>query len=262
MARSSIPVMEVYPALQGEGSRVGRPSVFVRTFGCNLRCWWCDTAYSINHAEAKKALTPEEYDNLYEDWDPKGLAERLLMHEYPDVVFTGGEPTIHTMKICEVAEYLRRAHVHTTVETNGTHLPSEEQYRKIDLWSLSPKLPGSQSTMYQERHARVNVDLWAWLASKYRGLQLKFVITEVEQDLASVQALLSGLQQLLNGTPVFLTPNGDFFEYDREVSQVAPGWATQDKITGLVSNDSWWRAFDIRILPQIHVLQHGRKRYV
>ncbi len=41
-------VTEIFHSIQGESSFAGRPCVFVRTTGCNLRCVWCDTAYAFH----------------------------------------------------------------------------------------------------------------------------------------------------------------------------------------------------------------------
>ena len=70
-------VNEVFFSIQGEGTRVGRPCVFVRLTGCPLRCVWCDTAYAF-HEGSRRA----EDDVLAQ---LEGLPCRL-------VTLTGGEP--------------------------------------------------------------------------------------------------------------------------------------------------------------------------
>lgn len=44
-------ITEIFYSLQGEASRVGLPTVFVRLTGCPLRCTWCDTTYSFSGGE-------------------------------------------------------------------------------------------------------------------------------------------------------------------------------------------------------------------
>src|ERR1035441_3044538 len=44
--RRALKIAELFYSIQGEGSLVGVPSVFIRTSGCNLRCAWCDTPYT------------------------------------------------------------------------------------------------------------------------------------------------------------------------------------------------------------------------
>lgn len=70
-------VTEVFHSLQGESSRVGLPTVFVRLTGCPLRCRWCDTAYAF-HGGA----------NLSIDEVLQRVAEFKPRH----VCVTGGEP--------------------------------------------------------------------------------------------------------------------------------------------------------------------------
>jgi hypothetical protein len=51
--RPALKIAELFYSLQGEGSLVGVPSVFIRTSGCNLRCAWCDTPYTSWQPEGR-----------------------------------------------------------------------------------------------------------------------------------------------------------------------------------------------------------------
>src|ERR1700731_1139133 len=97
-------IAEIFYSVQGEGSLVGVPSVFVRTSGCNLRCSWCDTPYA--------------------SWNPEGEdldAEEILRRadEFSaarHVVLTGGEPMIMP-GIVELSQSFRERGMHITIET-------------------------------------------------------------------------------------------------------------------------------------------------
>lgn len=74
-------ITEIFHSIQGESSYAGRPCVFVRTTGCNLRCVWCDTAYSFHGG---RDMTVDEI-----------MAEvRRLGPECRLVELTGGEPLL------------------------------------------------------------------------------------------------------------------------------------------------------------------------
>jgi 7-carboxy-7-deazaguanine synthase len=50
---TALPINELFYSLQGEGKLAGMPTVFIRTSGCNLRCWFCDsyhTSWEPTHA--------------------------------------------------------------------------------------------------------------------------------------------------------------------------------------------------------------------
>ena len=70
-------VTEIFHSLQGETSRAGRPTVFVRLTGCPLRCGYCDTAYAFQGGES---LSQDE------------VLARVALHGTALVCVTGGEP--------------------------------------------------------------------------------------------------------------------------------------------------------------------------
>ena len=70
-------IAEIYRSIQGEGFLTGTESVFVRTSGCNLRCWYCDTPYAAWHPEG-------------EDLELSAIRARITEWDAPPVVLTGG----------------------------------------------------------------------------------------------------------------------------------------------------------------------------
>src|SRR5437868_469678 len=99
-------VAEIFYSLQGEGSLVGVPSVFVRTSGCNLRCGWCDTPYTSWKPEGDELSLDE-------------IMQRVGSFAARHVVVTGGEPMI-APEIAALTERLRGNGLHITIETAGT----------------------------------------------------------------------------------------------------------------------------------------------
>lgn len=73
----SLRVSEIFFSLQGEATRVGLPTVFVRLTGCPLRCTWCDTTYAFTGGQS---LTLDE------------VLERVAAFPTRQVCVTGGEP--------------------------------------------------------------------------------------------------------------------------------------------------------------------------
>jgi 7-carboxy-7-deazaguanine synthase len=172
----ALPVNELFSSLQGEGTLAGVPSTFVRTGGCNLRCWFCDS-YHTSWEPTHAWMAVDEVVAAVDARDPD------------HVVLTGGEPTIHD----ESFELLRRLDDdhHLTVETNGTVVPPAGT--PIDLVSISPKLASSTPTPdrvpeaataaseaagWTKRHeaARVDIAALAALVERHES-QLKFVVT-------------------------------------------------------------------------------------
>ncbi|WP_254523360.1 7-carboxy-7-deazaguanine synthase QueE [Natrinema caseinilyticum] len=198
-----LPINELFYSLQGEGILAGVPSVFVRTSGCNLRCWFCDsyhTSWEPTHARLSLAEILAEIDS----------------HDADHVVLTGGEPLLHEAS-ATLLEALADRNYHTTVETNGTI------YRDapIDLASISPKLSSSTPTPerdptgtgeWERRHEtdRIDLDALARLVETYE-FQLKFVVTDAD-DVSEVRDLLEDVRAAadarIRDTDVLLMPEG------------------------------------------------------
>lgn len=201
---AALPINELFCSLQGEGKLAGVPSVFVRTSGCNLRCWFCDsyhTSWEPTHAWLSVDDVVEEVEN----------------HDGADhVVLTGGEPLIHEESVA-LLDRLGDLGYHTTVETNGTiHRDAH-----VNLASISPKLASSTPTIerdpngdgeWAERHEerRVDVDSLAALVDTYES-QLKFVVTgsnDMPEIVDLVERVRMATTSTVRDTDVLLMPEG------------------------------------------------------
>lgn len=221
-------IAELFYSLQGEGSLVGVPSVFVRTSGCNLRCAWCDTPYT--------------------SWQPEGVELSLAQildearaHPARHVVVTGGEPMI-APEILPLTEQLRDAGFHITIETAGTVFKPVA----CDLMSISPKLANSTPEgPFREQHDRLRIQpgVLVELTARY-DYQLKFMI-EKPEDIEEAR----GLAESLGADParVILMPEG----VDPAVLRERAKWLAE-----ICKEEGY------RFSPRLHVELWGSKRGV
>ncbi|MBP1154800.1 7-carboxy-7-deazaguanine synthase [Paenibacillus sp. PvR052] len=109
MKEIKLPMVEIFETVEGEGTRAGFPTVFVRLFGCNLRCTWCDTKYSYPPAEAEFVMTIGD------------IVAEASRYASKHVCLTGGEPLLYGDRSAALIEALagtgRFTDLH--IETNG-----------------------------------------------------------------------------------------------------------------------------------------------
>ena len=132
--QKTLPVLELYTAVQSEGSRQGYPTIVVRTTGCTHRCYfgeggWCDSWYTSIHPE-KGTYNFQDIIDMYDD-NPH-IKEMML---------TGGSPTMHPALVNELTHLAKERDIFITIETEGSHfLPTDYP---INLLSISPKFSNS-----------------------------------------------------------------------------------------------------------------------
>jgi 7-carboxy-7-deazaguanine synthase len=143
-------ITEIYASIQGETQYAGLPCTLVRTTGCDLRCTYCDSAFSF-------------YGGT--DMEPAQILASVRELGAPLVLLTGGEPMLQR-EIGPLADLLLQAGYRVMIETSGAHpvdtLPSGV-VRIVDV-----KTPGSGEG------ARVR---WDVLDGLRRQDAVKFVLT-------------------------------------------------------------------------------------
>jgi 7-carboxy-7-deazaguanine synthase len=221
-------ISEVFHSLQGEGRHAGVPSVFVRTSGCNLRCWFCDTPYTSWRPEG-------------EERSVDSLVEQVRSFDCEHVVVTGGEPLL-VREVVELTERLKKHGHYITIETAGTvHLPVQ-----ADLMSISPKLANStpRDTDWEARHdeRRHQPEIIGRLIAEY-DYQLKFVI-DLPDDVADVERYLGDFPDV-TGDRIYLMPQAIKREPLREKSV----W-----IEAEAARRGW------RMSPRLHIELYGNTR--
>lgn len=184
-----IPMVEIFQTIEGEGTRAGYPTTFVRLFHCNLRCTWCDTPYS--YAPAKPEFQATIADIISE-------VKRV---GHPHICLTGGEPLIHGEKSLLLIQSLAKMEevrdIH--VETNGAiSLSPFHEWRSSEpslgekvRFILDYKLPasGEQDKMIDENFACLR-----------ETDEVKFVIADQADFQVAVQMVRQHLKQ---GVPLF-----------------------------------------------------------
>lgn len=110
-------INEIFYSLQGEGARVGQPTVFIRLTGCDLSCGFCDTEFASG-----KDLTTDE------------LLVRVKQYPAKWITWTGGEPMLQLNE--DVVSAFRNAGYLQSIETNGGYsVPFD-----LDWLVVSPKV--------------------------------------------------------------------------------------------------------------------------
>lgn len=102
---TSLPIMEAFYTLQGEGFHQGKAAYFIRLAGCDVGCVWCDVKESWD-------------ENLYPLQSIEEIVLKAKKNPARLAVITGGEPTLYNLE--ELTSSLQKEGFSTNIETSGS----------------------------------------------------------------------------------------------------------------------------------------------
>ena len=132
-------ITEIFSSIQGEGLYAGEEHIFVRFYGCNLACGFCD----------------ENTKKIFTEYTPEELSRRIFQEEGETISLTGGEPLLYADFLKELLPLLKKKDQNIYLETNGT---LKDGLLKIlehtDTISMDFKLPSSTGMgAYWDEHS-------------------------------------------------------------------------------------------------------------
>lgn len=212
-----LPVLELYTAVQSEGSRQGYPTIVVRTTGCTHRCFfgeggWCDSWYTSIHPEKGTYC----FNDIVEMYDKNPQISEMML--------TGGSPTMHPKLVNELTHFANERNIFITIETEGSHfLPTDHP---IGLLSISPKFSNSipklgvetpqgaivdQRMIDRHNKFRLNVEAIKQSIQYHNSYHIKPVLDKDLSIYPEVYKLLQELQEVDEDVynKVWMMPAGD-----------------------------------------------------
>lgn len=250
----AVDLVEVFASIQGEGTHVGEPTVFVRLGGCDLRCAWCDSVgtWSVPpSARLERAPGSGAFDELP---NPVALArldealERCALGPGQWLSLTGGEPLLQPEAVSAIAALGRARGARVHLETHGLHAAAlSAVLPAIDAIAMDWKLASDvRRAGVARREATEPFDAeherFLAVARACGDLAVKIVVTpntrdeELERACAAMAAIAP--QAVLVLQPV--TPMGPVRERPSAERLIAWQRSCRKKVS------------DVRVIPQTH----------
>ncbi|QSF42533.1 7-carboxy-7-deazaguanine synthase QueE [Paenibacillus tianjinensis] len=237
---SKIPVIEIFgPTIQGEGAVIGVKTMFVRTYGCDYRCSWCDSAFTWDGSakDIVRMLEPEEIMNEL-------IA--LAGQNFDSVTISGGNPALLGNSMAEFVALLHEHGIQAAIETQGSRW--QDWFYEIDTLTISPKPPSSGMKTDWAMLDRIMGKL------KEQGKathSLKVVVFD-EQDYAYAKSV----HQRYPGVSLYLQPGNEDVTEPGDISARLLG-RLEWLFNLVIADPEMNRA---RVLPQLHALIWHNKR--
>lgn len=159
-------VVEIFNSIEGEGKRAGLPCTFIRLYGCNLNCSYCDSRYACD-------------DNYYMIMSIEEILEQLEFYGCENVTVTGGEPLIHP-GIEKLLSTLVDKGYWVNVETNGSVKLPIKDVRLFYTVDYKTNVSGMSDKMNSETFEQMNpiTDVIKFVVGSVDDLNQALEVTE------------------------------------------------------------------------------------
>ncbi|MBP2112688.1 7-carboxy-7-deazaguanine synthase [Paenibacillus silagei] len=237
---SRIPVIEMFgPTIQGEGAVIGVKTMFVRTYGCDYRCGWCDSAFTWDGSAKDKVtmLTPQEI--------LAGLLE-LAGENFNCVTISGGNPALIGEAMGEFISLLHERGIQAAIETQGSRW--QEWFHEVDVLTISPKPPSSGMQTDWDKLD----EIMHRVADNGKAAHSLKVVVFNQEDYEYARKVHFRYPEV----PLFLQPGNDNVTEEGDISGRLLGrleWLFERVIADPQMNRA-------RVLPQLHALIWHNKR--
>ena len=246
-------LVEVFSSIQGEGILVGHRQIFARTYGCNLRCAYCDSPETLKESPVPFACRVEQTPGSW-TFRPVAnpvsadtltqIAQAYLVEPHHSLSITGGEPLLHARFWEHWLPDARKLGLKIFVETNGL-LPDHlaRIIHLVDYVSMDFKAPTAtglgESETWNKHRAFLQV-------ARQTHVYGKLVITPSTTD-AELDAVTDTLVAVDTSIPLILQP---VTPMGTETQPVSPS-----RMIALHARASR-RLSEVRVIPQTHKMMH------
>lgn len=244
---ASAEIMEVFSSVQGEGLLVGERQLFVRFYGCNRSCQYCDTGASkgpvrdclIEKTPGHRDFTAHPNPVSAEKFIRIIRDANKLRHLHQSLALTGGEPLLHAGFLSDVLPAISRE-IPVLLETNGILF---QELERIIPWVETVSMDVKLASATGESADWASHRLFLCLA-KTKKLYIKAVLTPRVTD-EEIHLLTDLIEKADSGIPLILQPvHGTLTD---------PDWTCRLlEIQGLCRE----RLRTVRIIPQVHKMMN------
>lgn len=218
-------ISEIFHSIQGEGPNIGKPAVFLRLFGCNLDCAWCDSKYALTLTNTKTSTS----NCNSKSYSCDQILKKIQKYPCKHFVITGGEPALQQDALIPLLEGLKGYYIE--IETNGSIKLKINKY--LEQINCSPKLKNSGNKPYLLQIKPTN-----------KKTIYKFVVAK-KSDVKEIENYIKSNR--IPTDKVWLMPEG----VNKKVVQERSEW-----IIEVCKKNGY------NFSPRLHIMLYGNKRGV